>query len=193
MAPPHEPNPKDRICLPLRRSQYSKIIFSAAINTTAITAPLRKEKSNSHLMPMHMPRMARGTQIINHNPHSRIRAHVINVPIRIPSRVANIPTLRQQQNRISPVRFERAIIDSPDNMTRSIDREVDIHRDGSISASGRDGEHWHRFGEGIVETGGCGVYLGDRGVAGGGDSVCVFIVDDSESVGLVGGFGAGAG
>ena len=140
-----------------------------------------------------MPRMARGAQIVNHNPDGRIRAHVVNIPIRIPGRIANVATLRQQQDRIRPIRFECAVVDGPDDVTRSIDRKVDIHRDGSISPSGWDGIHWYALGEGVVETSGCGVYLGDRGVAGGGEFVCFFIVDDCESVGLVGGFGAGAG
>lgn len=176
------------------RKRVSKmIIFSAATNTAATTTPSQKENPNSQLMPMQMPRMARRAQIINHNPDSRIRAHVVNIPIRIPSRIANITTLRQQQDRISPICFECAVVDSPDEVTRSIDREVDIHRDGSVSPSGWDGIHWHAFGERVIETGGRGVYLGHRGVAGGGDFVCVLIIDDCESVGLVGGFGAGAG
>ena len=78
-------------------------------------------------------------------------------------------------------------------MACRVDRDGDIHSDGSIGIGGCDGIHWHSFRERVVETGRRGVYLGDRSVAGGGRFVGIFVVDDCESVGLVGGFGAGAG
>ena len=78
-------------------------------------------------------------------------------------------------------------------MTRRIDRDRDIHRDCSIGTSGCDRIHWYSSGKRVVETGGRRINLGGRGAARGGMGVGVFVVDDCEGEGLVGGFGAGAG
>ncbi len=78
-------------------------------------------------------------------------------------------------------------------MAGSVDRDGDIHGDRCVGARRRDGIQRHGVRERVVETGGCGVHLGDRSVAGGGVRVGVVVIDDCEGVGLIGGFGAGAG
>ena len=105
-------------------------------------------------MPMQMPRMTRRTQNINNDPHSLVRPQVVHIPIRIRSRIADVPTLRQQQYRIVIVRFKRTIIDSPDNMAGSVDSDGDVHSDRSVGIGGCDGIYRYRIGKRIVKTGG---------------------------------------
>ena len=142
---------------------------------------------------MQMPWMTRRTQVIDNNPHSRIRPQVVYIPVRIRSRVASVPSLRQQQYWIVPIRYKRTVIDSPGNMARSVDSNGNVHGDRSVSISGCDGIHWYSFRQRVVETRRRSVYLGDRVNTRGGTVLCIFIVDDCESKGLVGGLRASAG
>ena len=42
-----------------------------------------------------MPWMTRRTEIIDNNSHGLIRPHIVDIPVRVHSRVASIPTLSQ--------------------------------------------------------------------------------------------------
>ena len=197
MVPSHLPGPTDRTCLPLSQRRVSHSLpfqVSKKIVTSPYLYRKRKEKNiDSHLMPMQMPWMTRRTKVVDNNPYSVIRPHVVNIPISICGRKARIPTLRQEQHRVTQVGSKCTIIDSPDDMACRVDREIDIHGHRSVGTSGFDGVHRYSIGERLVEAGGCGVYLGDRSLTRGGVRVCVFIVNDRKSVGLVSGFGAVAG
>ena len=61
-------------------------------------------------------RLTSRTQVVDDNPHSCTRLHVPCIPIIIHSRVASIPNFRQEKHRVSPVRFKRTVIDSPNNI-----------------------------------------------------------------------------
>ena len=136
--------------------------------------------------------MTRWAQIRNNDPHSLIRSQIIDIPVRIGSWIADVPTFRQKQNRIAQIRLKCTIIDSPNDVACGIDRDGDIHVDCSFGIRGHDGIHWYSSREGIVETGGSVVYLGHGIDTRGRVVVCMFVVNSCESERLIGRLGTGA-
>ena len=82
--------------LPAVTLKSAKIHLIAAFATT--TSPIwywYQRGTHLHLMPVQMPWMTCRTRVVNDEPHSLIRSHVINIPIIIYNRIGSVSTLRQ--------------------------------------------------------------------------------------------------
>ena len=182
MVPSHVPYPEDRTCLRTNKISHNLYLYPQSVRSS----------HHLHLMPMQVPWMTRRTEIVDNDSDSIIRSGIINIPIGIGGRIAIITALRQQKYRVTQIRFESTMIDSPHNVTRSVDRDRDIHRYRGVRLSRCDGKHGYTVRERVIETGRRAVYFDDRVGAGCGAVVCVFIVYDGEGERLVSGLSASA-
>ncbi len=107
MVPSHLPLPEARTCLDGSSADLAVVCYSG-------------KKENSHLMAVKMPRVARRTDVGDHDTYSGIGARIIHIPFRI-HWVRSVPSVCQQKNRIVVIATKRGVVDDPDKVPSSVD------------------------------------------------------------------------
>lgn len=92
MLPSHAPDPEAKTCLPLHRGQPEPLYLDRGGHNQVAT-PILGLTPDLHFMPMQMPRMTRRAGIVDNDPHCLVSPQVVDIPIIVRSRIANVSTL----------------------------------------------------------------------------------------------------